>query len=436
MMDSNLLISLLKAEVLPTMGCTEPGAVALAAAYASEVLPGAIDKIDIIVNSNIYKNGMAVGIPGTGETGLEIAASLGAIKKHPEKQLAVLAGVTKEDLTRAQAMLVGGMVKISIDETKNNLWVEVRIQAGSDWSHVIIKDKHTNVVRIQKNGKYIFNKQEHGTTRNIDNRFVLRGNDVTIRDIIKTVDVMPNNELEFLLDGITMNLLAAEVGITKGLGMGIGAALAKMVQDGLLSDDIINSAKTLTAAAADARMSGEDVEIMSSAGSGNHGITAILPVYAVAKTVGTTQDKLIRAIAISHLITIYIKIQTGNLSALCGCAVAAATGASAAITWLMSGDLVMVESAMKNVIANLTGMICDGGKVGCALKLSTAAAVAVESSLLAQRNIVVPITNGIIASTVEGTVRNLGKVSNPGMLLTDKVIMEVMLGKGEQKIVS
>jgi len=435
-MDSKLLISLLKAEVLPTMGCTEPGAVALAAAYASELLEGKINRIDIIVNSNIYKNGMAVGIPGTGETGLEIAAALGAIKKHPQQQLAVLAGVSKEELTRAKAMLMSDMIRVSIDETKNNLWVEVRIEAGSDWSHVIIKDKHTHVVSIQKNGTYILNKQHSSTPQQIDNRFVLRGTDVTIRDIIRTVELIPSHEIEFLLEGITMNLLAAELGIAKKLGMGIGAAFAKMVHEGMLSDDIINFAKTLTAAATDARMSGENVEIMSSAGSGNHGITAILPVYAVAKTIGTSQEKLLRAVAMSHLITIYIKIQTGNLSALCGCAVAAATGASAAITWMMCGDVVSVESAMKNVIANLTGMICDGGKVGCALKLSTAAAVAVESSLLAQRNVVVPITNGIIANTVEGTVRNLGKVSNPGMLHTDKVIMEVMLGKGEQRIVS
>jgi len=428
-MNSNLLISLLKAEVLPTMGCTEPGAVALAAAYASEALQGKFDRIDVVVNSNVYKNGVAVGIPGTGETGLEIAAALGAIKRQSEKQLSVLSEVTREELAQAKAMLVNGSIKVCVDETKSSLWIIVRIAAGSDWSQVIIRDQHTNVVSIEKNGEPIFSKQQKNTSRGIDHRFILRGHEVTVVELIKAVENMPYHELEFLLEGIEMNLLAAKMGIDKKLGMGIGAEFDRMVHVGIVSDDIINYAKTLTAAAADARMSGENVKVMSSAGSGNHGITAILPVYAVAKKIGTSEERLVRAVAMSHLITIYIKIHTGNLSALCGCAVAAATGASAGITWLMGGDASVVESAMKNVIANLTGMICDGGKVGCALKLSTAATVAVESSLLAQQQIVVPITNGIIAYSIEDTIRNLGKVSNPGMLQTDKVIMEVMLAK-------
>lgn len=211
--------------------------------------------------------------------------------------------------------------------------------------------------------------------------------------------------------------------------MGIGAMFQENINKGILSDDLINYAKILTAGASDARMSGENVQVMSSAGSGNHGITATMPVYAVAKKLNLSDEKLARAIALSHLITVYIKIHTGNLSALCGCAVAAATGASAAITWLMDGNNEIIASAMKNIIANITGMICDGGKVGCALKLSTAAAVAVESSLLAQKGIVVPDTNGIIADTIEQTVHNLGEVSMPGMIHTDKVILDVMMAK-------
>jgi len=428
-MNVNLLIPLLQAEVLPTMGCTEPGAVALAVAYASETLSGKFVRIAVVVNSNIYKNGVAVGIPGTGETGLEIAAALGAIKKHPEKQLSVLSEVTSSELIQAKALLTSGIITISVDDTKNSLWVDVRIEAGSEWSRVIIKDRHTNVVSIEKNGLSILNRQQTSITQGINHRLVLQDERVTIAGLIAAVEKLSYADLTFLLDGVTMNLAAAKIGIEKRLGMGIGAEFNEMVQNGMLSDDIINYAKILTAAAADARMSGENVKIMSSAGSGNHGITAILPVYAVAKKIGAAEERLVRAVAISHLITIYIKLYTGNLSALCGCAVAAATGATAGITWLMCSDALVIESAMKNVIANLTGMICDGGKVGCALKLSTAAAVAVESSLLAQQHIVVPNSNGIIADSVEKTVQNLGKVSNPGMLETDKAIMRIMLEK-------
>lgn len=428
-MDQKAIIELLKAEVLPTTGCTEPGAVALATATSSETLLGSIDKIEVIVNPNIYKNGVAVGIPGTGETGLHIAAALGAIKKHPEKQLSVLEGVTPQELQAAREMLAKGVVSVSVDEDKDSLWVCARLMSGSNCCEVIIRDKHTNVVSIKLNGENVLSNQDEDIASNKDYRLILRGTNVSIAQIVAEVERLPIKDIEFLLDGVSMNVLAAEIGVEKKLGMGIGAMYDEMIGSGTVSSDMINYAKKLTAAAADARMSGENIKIMSSAGSGNHGITVILPVYAVAQKMNATNEQLLRAVALSHLVTIYVKIYTGSLSALCGCAVAAATGATAAITWLMGGNTETIEAAMKNLIANLTGMICDGGKVGCALKLSTAAAAAVESSLLAQRNIVVPDTNGIIADSIEHTIANLGKVSNPGMLATDKVILDVMLAK-------
>lgn len=434
-MDSRLLITLLKAEVIPAMGCTEPGAVALAAAQAGKVLNKPVDSIEIAVNANIYKNGMAVGIPGTGSTGLEIAAALGAIKQQPEQRLSVLAAVSPEELAGARQLLSEGRVRITVDDDKSNLWICALIKAGADWSRVIITDHHTNIISIEHNGEVLFSKLTDSARETVDSRQILRG-DITIANLIAAVEQIPSQELSFLLDGVEMNLAAARLGSTRQLGMGIGNVFAEMQAQGIVADDIINYAKRLTAAAADVRMSGETVPIMSSAGSGNHGITVILPVYAVAERMNCSKERLAQAIAISHLVTIYIKIHTGSLSALCGCAVAAATGASAAITWLLGEDIVKIEAAMKNVIANLTGMICDGGKVGCALKLSTAAAAAVESALLAQRQIIVPSTNGIIASTIEETIRNLGKISNPGMIETDKVILRVMLAKGEQQTAS
>lgn len=434
-MDSRLLITLLKAEVIPAMGCTEPGAVALAAAQAGKVLNKPVDSIEIVVNANIYKNGMAVGIPGTGSTGLEIAAALGAIKQQPEQRLSVLAAVSPEELAGARQLLSEGRVRITVDDDKSNLWICALVKTGVDWSRVIIADHHTNIISIERNGEFLYSKLTDSARETVDNRQILRG-DITIASLIAAVEQIPSQELAFLLDGVEMNLAAARLGSTRQLGMGIGNVFAEMQAQGIVADDIINYAKRLTAAAADVRMSGETVPIMSSAGSGNHGITVILPVYAVAERMNCSRERLAQAIAISHLVTIYIKIHTGSLSALCGCAVAAATGASAAITWLLGEDIVKIEAAMKNVIANLTGMICDGGKVGCALKLSTAAAAAVESALLAQRQIIVPSTNGIIASTIEETIRNLGKISNPGMIETDKVILRVMLAKGEQQTAS
>ena len=432
-MNQALLIDLLKKEILPTMGCTEPGAVALAAAYAREALKEeTVKKIKVTVNANVYKNGVAVGIPGTGETGFFIAAALGVIKGHPERQLAVLADVLPQELEKAREMVAQNIIEVQVDEEKESLWIQVRLETDRGWSQAVIAEKHTQVISIQRNGEELFSQGSLQEGEGLDHRQVLKGDDLRIVHLVEAVEAMPLEQLEFLFAGVEMNLLAAKAGIEKRLGMGIGAVYDEMVDNGLMSKDLVNYAKILTAAAADARMSGESVAVMSSAGSGNHGITVILPVYAVADKLGASREKLLRAVALSHLITVYIKIYTGSLSALCGCAVAAATGATAAITWLMGGQITQMEAAMKNLIANLTGMICDGGKVGCALKLSTAAATAVESSLLAQKNIVVPDTNGIIADGIEQTIRNLGKISNPGMIVTDKVILDVMLEKQAQ----
>jgi L-cysteine desulfidase len=402
----NLLLNLLKAEVLPIMGCTEPRAIALAAAYASKTLGGSFDNITIVVSSNIYKNGIAVDIPGTGETGLEIAAILGAIKGDPEQQLLVLSEITAEELEKGKRLLAEKAVTVSVDSSKKGLWIEAHLRSGHEYSHVIIKNKHTNVVSIEKNGRFVFKQEDNEKQSEADPQLVFQGDEVRIADIIVTIEKMPWYEMEFLLDGVEMNYFAAEIGIAQKLGRGIGALFNRLVSEDILSSDIINYAKILTAAATDARMSGENIKIMSSAGSGNHGIIAILPVYAVAKKLGVSKDRLARAIAISHAVTLYVRINTGNLSTLCECTMTAAMGASAGITWLMNGDIRMIEGAMKNVIGNLTGMSCESGR-GCVLKLSTAAAAAVEGSLLAQHSIVVSEGKGMIGTSLEQTIKKL-----------------------------
>ena len=445
-LNKEALIALLKAEVVPAHGCTEPGAVALAAAHAAAVLgDAAVRKVAVMVNANVYKNGVAVGIPGTGETGLPIAAALGAVKKCPDRQLAVLAEVSEDELQLARSLVARGMVSVEIAAEKKELWIKARVESSAGWGEAVIAERHTKVVSVSRNGEELFAGSDSANRAAdlpedapagrraacpaADPREIFRSPAMSIAGLVKAVEAIPAADLDFLDEGVAMNLNAAQAGITGRLGMGIGALYDRMIADGLLADDMVNYAKKLTAAAADARMSGENIPVMSSAGSGNHGLAATLPVYAAARHSGAPRERLVRAIALSHLIVIYIKMHTGNLSALCGCAVAAASGATAAITWLMGGDIAAIGAAMKNVIANLTGMICDGGKVGCSLKLSTAAAAAVESSFLACRGIVVPDTNGIIAAKIEDTIRNLGMISDPGMLYTDKVIMDVILAK-------
>ena len=430
------ILELLHAEVLPTMGCTEPGAVALAAAHAAKALQAKVQSVEVTVNSNVYKNGVAVGIPGTGETGMEIAAALGALVAQPEKQLSVLSELPPETLAAARQMLADQAVTVRVHPDKTSLWIEVILRSGENWSRAVIEEKHTRLVLLETAKETVFAlaQDEREAAIHTDSRSFLRQPQVTVAKLIEAVTKIPPTELEFLQEGIDMNVAAAEKGIEKRLGMGIGAFYRELQIKGLAGDDIIYEAKTLTAAAADARMSGEPVPVMSSAGSGNHGITAILPVYVAAKAFHKSHEELLRAVAISHLLNVYVKIHTGNLSALCGCAVAAATGATAAVTWLMEPNKAKtVEMAIKNVVANLTGMICDGGKVGCALKLSAAAGVAVETALLTLKNVLVPDTNGIIFNSADDTIRNLGRVSNPGMLETDKEIIKIMQEKDKQR---
>lgn len=424
-MNKDWLVELLGAEVLPTAGCTEPGAVALAAATAAKALGKRAERIKVTVNGNVYKNGIAVGVPGTGETGFEIAAALGAIKADPTKELAILSEVSQVELADARLMLAAGAVTVDVDRSKAYLWIRVRVEAGEDSAEALLEHRHNHLSTLRHNG-VLLRSQEEDAVRS-DYRLPLRAQGVTIEAMIKLVEETEIERLEFLNDGARMNRQAAAVGLANRSGMGVGAALADLVAEGVLGDDPVNYAKCLTAAAADARMAGEAVKIMSSAGSGNHGITVIVPVCAVAERIGASPERLVRALAISHVITVYVKTFTGSLSALCGCTVAAATGASAAIAWLRGNDMTIIKAAMKNVIGNLTGMICDGGKVGCALKLATAAGTAVESALIAEKGVVVPSTNGIMEDGIEETIRNLGLVSMPGMVETDRVILDVML---------
>lgn len=428
MINNNDVIRLIKAGVMPALGCTEPGAVALAAAYARNALGAAPATVNVSVNGNVYKNGMAVGVPGTGEVGLPIAAALGALIGKPELELQVLSGCTPELLIVARAMIESGAIVIGLNDSQG-LRVEVTI-VGQDGrkATALLEGGHTNLTRLEADGKVIVNRQAEAKQAGWK---IPSPCSVQLEDYIRTIETMADSELAFLAECVRMNRYAAERGLAERLGMAVGGTLSDLTREGQLGDDLAGYAKILTAAGADARMSGLDIPVMSVAGSGNHGLTAILPVVAVAERLNKDAGILHKALAISVVTTQYIKGYTGGLSALCGCAVAAATGATAGIVWMMGGTTQQIGAAIKNMVANLTGMICDGGKEGCALKLATAAGAAVETALLTMRGVVVPCSNGIISPSAEATIRNLGLVSNPGMLQTDKVILDVMLEKGK-----
>lgn len=426
------LVAMLKAEVKPAVGCTEPVALALACAKCKELVGEKIVENTMLVSPSIYKNGMCVGIPGTQRLGLKIAAAIGIVAGKSENGLSVLEGSSPDQIRQAEALMDEGNLSIEPADTLDKVYIMVAFKGENNSAKVIIREKHDNFVYIEQNGKVLVDllaKEEKSLTKEEVVAQTSKGtimDDATLEELIRNIEKIDASELEFLLEGVDMNLKMAEVGLEEKIGIGVGYGIKKSIESGIMGDDVINNAMMLTAGASDARMSGVDMPVMSSNGSGNHGLTAILPVVAYARKFDVSDERLSRALAISHLVTAYIKNFTGRLSAMCGCGVAASTGATAGIAWLMDESIDQIGGAIKNAVADLSGMICDGAKSGCALKLSTAASAAVQNALLAKNDCYADTINGIVNISVDDTIRNLGRVSNLGMGVTDTVILGVM----------
>ncbi|WP_434798187.1 serine dehydratase subunit alpha family protein [Terrisporobacter vanillatitrophus] len=423
------LIDILKTEVKPAVGCTEPVAVALACAKAKELLGEEIVKHKVLVSPNVYKNAMCVGIPGTDRLGLKIAVAMGFIGGKSEDGLTLLEGLSDEQVKESEKYVDENPISVEPLDTKEKVVIDVRLEGKNNTSRVIIKTKHDNFVFLQANGLVLLDEVD-GFAEKAEAQTVEKKENImdaiTIQEIVENVENMNLEDIKFLLDGVTMNMDMAKYGLENEIGIGVGRGIKESIEEGLLGDGIMTEAMLLTAAASDARMGGAKLPVMSSNGSGNHGLTAILPIVAYSSKYPQSDEKLAKALAISHLITAYVKNFTGRLSAVCGCGVAASTGASAGIAWLMDGNINHIYGAIENMIADLSGMICDGAKAGCALKLSSAASAAVQSAVIAKQGYSVPPLNGIVGTQVEQSIQNLGKVSDKGMQITDEIILNVM----------
>ena len=426
---------ILAMEVTLALGCTEPVAVALGAASAATLLPERrVDSIEVYVDPNIYKNGLAVIIPGTdGLKGLDLAAALGALGGDPNKGLEVLADISPDIVARARKLVDEEKVAIYLRD-KTGLHVRTSLISGENDAESLIIDLHNNIVSLKQNGQEVKdspllpkNTPGHGHVTMADLENWLR--ELTLDDILELVTTLDEEDLDFLEDGVRHNLALADYGLKHGSGLGIGKAIDRLIKQKLLVKDMTSSARRLTSAAADARMGGANLPAMSSAGSGNHGLTAILPIWAVKDFIDHDRDTLLRAIGLSHIITAYVKAHTGRLSAVCGCSVAAGAGATAGITYLVGGDAKQMEGAIKNILEDLAGVICDGAKAGCAIKLNTAAGAAVQAALFSLHGVNVKDTDGIVGDTTRQTVQNMGDLSHQGMAGADKTILDIMLKK-------
>lgn len=430
---------ILQMEVTLALGCTEPVAVALGAAAAASLLASRqFDTIEVWVDPNIYKNGLAVTIPGSGGlAGIDTAAALGATGGNPSRGLEVLESLDDDSVRAAQDLLKGGKVKANLRE-ETGLYIRTVITAGDQTAESLITDLHTNIVALRLDGKNITDSpllaappSTSGKTRLAELEEWLRS--LTLQQIYELLDELDEDDLAFLQEGVEHNLRLAEYGLKYGGGLGIGKGIDRLLKQKLLVNDMATSARRLTSAAADARMSGAKLPAMSSAGSGNHGLTAILPIWAIKDFIDCSREDVLKAIALSHIITGYVKAHTGRLSAVCGCSVAAGAGATAGITYLVGGDVSHMAGAIRNIMEDLAGVICDGAKAGCALKLNTAAGAAVQAALFSLQGINVKDTDGIVGSSTEGTVKNMGTLSHQGMIETDKTILKIMLDKEKSR---
>ena len=429
---------ILQMEVTPALGCTEPVAIALgAAAAASLIEKNNINRIEAWVDPNIYKNGMAVIIPSTGGmTGLDTASAVGAFGGDPARGLEVLDTVDEQSLTQAKSLIEKGGVIVNLIE-KSGLHIKTTITTGEEEATSEIKDLHNNIISLTLNGQPVDSPLISEVVKNNGKSAMAQLEawlmKLSLEDIYELVDDIDEEDLAYLKKGVEYNVKLAEHGLKYGTGLGIGKAIDRLLKQKLLVKDMAISARRLTSAAADARMGGVNLPAMSSAGSGNHGLTAILPIWAIKDFLDQDEETVLRAIGLSHIITAYVKAHTGRLSAVCGCSVAAGAGATAGITYLVGGDIEHMAGAIKNIMEDLAGVICDGAKAGCALKLNTAAGAAVQAALFSLQGINVQDTDGIIGTSTEQTIQNLGTLSHDGMIETDKTILKIMREKEDAK---
>ena len=424
-MENDRIIALIKREVVPAIGCTEPAAVALCTAYATEALGVRPERIEVELSGNMLKNAMGVGIPGTGMTGLPVAVALGALIGKSDYRLEVLKDVCPEAVAEARRFMDEGRISIGLTkESDETLYIAVSCLAGERRSRAVIARDHTRLVYL-----------DGPCCRTLDRRGELGRQEVeaaedglTLRRVFDFATTAPLKDIEFINESRRLNEAAAEEALRGNYGHELGKTLSRPLGKGIMGDIIFSHIISATSCACDARMAGAMIPVMSNSGSGNQGIAATLPVVVFARENHNTEEELTRALVLSHLTAIYIKQSLGKLSCLCGCVVAS-TGSSCGMTYLMGGGYEQVAYSVKNMIANLAGMVCDGAKPSCALKVSSGVSTAVLSAMLAVQNHSVSSYEGLIEDDVDRCIHNLTRLGSVGMQETDKMVLDIMTHK-------
>lgn len=419
-------LNLIKREVVPALGCTDPVAIALAAAKAREVLQQVPERIDVTLSRNMLKNAMGVGIPGTGASGVDLAAALGAFGGKASANLEVLQDLSPEHVEQAKQFVQTHEVRISLKDTPDALYIEVILSSGQETARAVIRGDYTRITLLERNGRSLFELTQDSEQQTQESQTMVEN--LTVKEIYDFARDAPFEQIRFILESARMNTILSAEGLANDYGLRVGKVFRVQLEQGRLCPDLATLAALETAAAVDARMAGCALPAMTNSGSGNQGITATMPVVVAARELQCSEETLARALILSHFITIHIRQHFDRLSAMCG-AIAAGIGSGCGITYLSGGGYDEISATIANMAGNLSGMICDGAKYGCALKVSSAVQAAMQAAMLAGRGIRVSNNEGIVEQDVERIIDNLGRLGSEGMKQTDHIILEMMLAK-------
>ena len=424
----NILTRLIKEDMKPALGVTEPGAIAFAVASAREHLKGSAEKVEVCLNSGMFKNGFTCGIPGISQVGNVYAAALGTVAADPKKGLECLDGITMEQKETAKRLVESGKIAVNMSEITSRIEIRAKVWGkDSQTAEVVIRDGHTNIVKITENDKSVFEKEEKMAEGEEKSQCLIHS--YTLAQLYEYVSTVPAEELEFIKAAFAMNEELLMEGIhsekTTFCPYLLAANGGKMI-----SEDEQKTASLLCNGAIEARVLGLSRPAMSITGSGAHGIIATMPLYGAYRVNGYSEEALLRATALSYLICMYIKEYSGKLSAFCGCAIAAGTGMACGLAFLRGGDVSVMEKVINNMASSITGMICDGGNQGCTMKGIVAVDAAYAAVDMAMKGVYIHHVHGINGKTPEETMRNMGLIASPGMEGTEKTIVEILEGKG------
>ena len=422
------LTELIKSDMKPALGVTEPGAIAFAVSTAKAHIKGTVKRVGLRLNSGMYKNAFTCGIPGTSEVGNYYAAALGAVAADPKKGLECLEGIGKAEEDAAGEMIKAGMISVSMSSITSRIFIEATVTGEDSEAVVTIQDAHTNITKITENGTVVFEKEAKAAQESKEDTPLIH--QYTLAQMVEYVNTVSAQELDFIKEAYKVNYELLQEGL-KSPKTTYGPYLLKKNGGVLVSEDERKTASLFCNGAIEARVIGLSKPAMSITGSGAHGIIATMPLYAVYKINNYTDEQLLRATALSYLVCMYIKEYSGKLSAFCGCAIAAGTGMACALAWLKGAGAETMEKVINNMASSITGMICDGGNQGCTMKGIVAVDAAFDSVELAMDDVYIYNAHGINGATPEETMHNMGLIASPGMTGTEKTIVDILDGKNK-----